>query len=106
MPLMPAVLAAAGVAPDRYAGVVVNEFYRLDGQKFSTSRDHAIWADEFLAEQDPGVVRAYLAWDAPNHDETDFTRAGFAAFQERFTALLDGTAAGGLPAGSPLIAAE
>ncbi|MFD0635035.1 class I tRNA ligase family protein [Catenulispora yoronensis] len=102
---IPAVLAAAGVALDRYAGVVVNEFYRLDGLKFSTSRDHAIWADEFLAEQDPAVVRAYLAWDAPNHFGTDFTLAAFEAFKQRFTAVLDGTG-GGLPADSPLVAAE
>jgi methionyl-tRNA synthetase len=106
MTLMPAIFAAAGVSPERYAGVVVNEFYLLDGQKFSTSRDHAIWGDEFLAEEDPGVVRAYLAWDAPNNSETDFTLAGFQAFKERFTALLDGAADGGLPTGSPLITAE
>ncbi|WP_194922902.1 class I tRNA ligase family protein [Catenulispora pinisilvae] len=100
--LVPAVLAAAGVSPAKHAGIISNQFYRLDGLKFSTSRDHAIWADEFLAAEDPAVVRAYLAWDRPDHHGTDFTTASFEAFKEHLGAVLDGSAAGAYRAGSPL----
>lgn len=78
--LFPALAAAADVPGYRLGGTVVNEFYRLDGAKFSTSRNHAIWAHEFLAAEDPGLVRLYLSWDRPDRGETDFTRAGFDAF--------------------------
>lgn len=82
--LVPAMLAAAGMPTGKLAGLVVNEFYRLDGLKFSTSRNHAIWAHEFLASEDPAVVRAYLAWDRPDRGATDFTLAGYTAFREMF----------------------
>jgi hypothetical protein len=39
-------------------------------------------ADEFLAAEDPAIVRAYLAWDRPGFFGIDFTRASFAAFKE------------------------
>jgi methionyl-tRNA synthetase len=80
--MIPAILAAAGMPTGKLAGLVVNEFYRLDGLKFSTSRDHAIWAHEFLAEEEPSTVRAYLAWDRPDSTSTDFTLAGYQAFRE------------------------
>ena len=50
--LYPAILAAAGVRRPLLRGATVNELYLLDGQKFSTSRNHALWADEFLAGED------------------------------------------------------
>ncbi len=81
--LFPALFAAAGVSDPPLRGLVVNEFYRLTGAKFSTSRDHAIWAHELLAESDPALVRLYLCWDRPDTAETDFTPANFAAFRDR-----------------------
>ena len=59
--LYPAILAAAGLPTARAAGAVVNELYLLEGQKFSTSRNHALWAHEFLAAEDPELVRLYLS---------------------------------------------
>ncbi|MFC4912046.1 class I tRNA ligase family protein [Actinomadura gamaensis] len=75
--LIPAVFAAAGVKPGVLRGLVVNEFYRLDGLKFSTSRNHAVWALDFLDEQDPGDIRLFLAQDRPDRYESDFTRDAF-----------------------------
>ncbi len=80
--LYPAILAAAGLPTARAAGAVVNELYLLEGQKFSTSRNHALWAHEFLAAEDPELVRLYLSWDRPDRYESDFTEAGFRAFCE------------------------
>jgi methionyl-tRNA synthetase len=86
----PAMFAAAGVEPLPLRGLVVNEFYTLDGAKFSTSRNHAIWAREFLTEEDPAIVRLFLAWDRPDRRATDFTRAAFETFREHVRPLLYG----------------
>jgi methionyl-tRNA synthetase len=86
--LFPALLLACGLPAVPLGGIVVNEFYRLDGAKFSTSRDHAIWADEFLAAEDPAWVRLYLCWDRPDRYESDFTRAGYDAFRDRAEQIL------------------
>ena len=80
--LCPAVFAAAGMPPGVLAGLVVNEFYTLDGLKFSTSRRHAVWAEDFLGTEDPALVRLYLGWDRPAGFESDFTEAGYAAFRD------------------------
>ncbi|WLS46445.1 class I tRNA ligase family protein [Micromonospora profundi] len=87
--LIPALHLAAGL-PDRPTGLVVNEFYRLTGSKFSTSRQHAIWADEFLSSEDPAVVRAFVSWDRPDSYESDFRPEAYQAFKTRYAAALDG----------------
>jgi methionyl-tRNA synthetase len=104
--LYPAILAAAGVTRPLLRGATVNELYLLDGLKFSTSRNHALWADEFLAEEDRELVRLYLSWDRPDRYETNFTRESYRAFCDYVRPLLAGAApsAGGLPA--ELAAAE
>jgi methionyl-tRNA synthetase len=80
--LFPALLAAAGLPDGKLGGLVVNEFYRLDGAKFSTSRNHAIWAHEMLAGEDPGTVRLYLCWDRPDPLESDFTAEAYQRFRD------------------------
>lgn len=87
--LYPAILAAAGVPTAKALGAVVNELYLLEGQKFSTSRNHALWAHEFLAAEDPELVRLYLSWDRPDRYESDFTDASFRAFSEWVKPLLE-----------------
>ncbi|MFE2411670.1 class I tRNA ligase family protein [Kitasatospora sp. NPDC059408] len=81
--VFPALAVAAG-APWRsvLSGLVVNEFYRLDGLKFSTSRDHAVWAHELLTTEDPETLRLFLNWDRPAPFPSNFTAAGYAAFAE------------------------
>ncbi|TPQ18612.1 class I tRNA ligase family protein [Streptomyces sporangiiformans] len=79
---IPAVFAAAGVPAGTLGGLVVNEFYRLEGLKFSTSRNHAIWANELLAAEDPGLVRLFLCYDRPDRYGSDFTLDAFRAFQK------------------------
>ncbi len=88
--LWPALYAALGVRPDQIGGTVGNEFYTLDGLKFSTSRNHAIWADDLLATEDAGLVRLYLCWDRPDRYGSDFTRARFEAFRDEFGPILRG----------------
>ena len=78
--LYPALFAAAGLPARFPRGLVVNEFYRLDGEKFSTSRDHAIWALDFAEAEDPAMVRLFLCQDRPDQRETSFTMAAYRAF--------------------------
>ena len=97
--LTPAVLLAAGLPAGLLGGLVVNEFYTLDGLKFSTSRRHAVWAEDFLAKEDPALVRLQLAWDRPSGFSSDFTAAGYEAFADWAAPLLAGTGTPPLPAG-------
>jgi methionyl-tRNA synthetase len=81
--LIPALHIAAGL-PDRTTGLIVNEFYRLTGSKFSTSRDHAIWVHELLRVEDCGAVRAFVSWDRPDRYQSDFTMSGYRAFHDQY----------------------
>jgi methionyl-tRNA synthetase len=92
--LWPAVYLAAGARPDQLPGTVVNEFFTLDGAKFSTSRNHAIWVDEFLATENPEIVRLFLAWERPDNYATDFTVGAYQRFRDWVRPLLNGRAAG------------
>ena len=104
--LYPAIFAAAGVQAPRMRGATVNELYLLEGQKFSTSRNHALWADEFLTEQDPELVRLYLSWYRPDRYESDFTHESFEAFCAFARPLLDGASRAGAQLPGELAAGE
>jgi methionyl-tRNA synthetase len=53
--------------------LIVNEFYCLEGAKFSTSRNHAIWGRDFLCEEHTDLVRFYLAYSGPETEQTSFS---------------------------------
>jgi methionyl-tRNA synthetase len=79
--IFPAMLKAHGgfVLPDN---VPANEFLNLEGEKISTSRNWAVWVDEYLKEF-PGcedVLRYTLCANAPETKDNDFT---WKDFQER-----------------------
>lgn len=63
--------------------VIVNEFLLLDGSKFSTSRAHAIWADEFRGNSD--YLRLYLCQNRPQSQEENFSLVEF----ETYAGILD-----------------
>ncbi|GAA2343166.1 class I tRNA ligase family protein [Dactylosporangium salmoneum] len=89
--MWPALLASAGVDLGGLAGMsVVNRFFTLDGFKFSTSRNHAIWANDLLADADPAIVRLFLAFNRPDRVGSDFTRESFEAFAAYVQPLLEG----------------
>ncbi|MBZ5508009.1 MAG: class I tRNA ligase family protein [Acidobacteriia bacterium] len=68
--------------------LLANEFYRLDGLKFSTSRNHAIWGSELLRDQNVDLVRFYLSYTGPETEQTSFTLAEYEQAVRR--ELLDG----------------
>ncbi|HEY0020859.1 MAG TPA: class I tRNA ligase family protein [Longimicrobium sp.] len=77
--LFPAIYFAFDGGMRAPSAFITNEFYRLEGLKFSTSRGHAVWGTEFLARIPADPVRFYLAYSGPETEQTDFTFAEFAA---------------------------
>ncbi|MGV3527517.1 MAG: methionine--tRNA ligase [Flavisolibacter sp.] len=76
--IFPAMLRAHGgfVLPDN---VPANEFLNLEGEKISTSRNWAVWVDEYLRDF-PGcedVLRYVLCATAPETKDNDFTWKDF-----------------------------
>ena len=80
---LPAMWMAYDRALRMPAAFIMNEFYRLDGLKFSTSRRHAIWGRELLADVPADVMRFYLAWTCPETEGTNFTIDDFEATCDR-----------------------
>lgn len=61
---------------DRYATpavTIINEFYELAGEKFSTSRGHLVSATDLLERVPRDLARFYLALTAPELQRTNFT---------------------------------
>ena len=77
--VFPAMLKAQGYnLPDN---VPSNEFLNLEGDKISTSRNWAVWLNEYI-EDFPGkqdVLRYVLTANAPETKDNDFTWADFQA---------------------------
>jgi methionyl-tRNA synthetase len=86
--LYPAIYAASlpGWTPD--IDYHVNEFYLLEGEKFSTSRRHAIWGKEILTPATVDAVRLFLSLTRSEVDRTNFSLTEFDAFVE--TRLIGG----------------
>ena len=74
--LFPAIYAAAFAKDDLPINYCYNEFLLLDQQKFSTSRNHAIWGREILESVSSDVVRFALAYERPESMRTNFNRSG------------------------------
>ena len=78
--VFPSMLKAHGgyILPDN---VPANEFLNLEGDKISTSRNWAVWLNEYLEDM-PGkqdVLRYVLAANAPETKDNDFTWRDFQA---------------------------
>ncbi len=59
--------------------VLASGFINLDGKSFSTSRDRAVWVDEYLdAGFDPDYLRYYLLSYGQFQQDIDFTWSRFA----------------------------
>lgn len=68
--------------------IPANEFMNLEGQKISTSRNWAIWVDEFVRDFDGDYLRYYLAANAPESKDSDF---GWKDFQNKVNIELNNT---------------
>ncbi len=76
--IFPAVLMAHGdyVLP---ANVPANEFLNLEGNKLSTSRNYAVWLDDYLEKFEPDSLRYALAINMPETRDADFSWQEFQA---------------------------
>jgi methionyl-tRNA synthetase len=57
--------------------VVSSEFLKMEGKKFSSSRNVVIYVRDFLSRYDPDALRYYLMIAGPEAQDTDFTWAEF-----------------------------
>ncbi len=68
--------------------IPANEFMNLEGDKISTSRNWAIWVDEFIQDFEGEYLRYYLAVNAPEKQDSDFS---FKDFQSKINVELNNT---------------
>ncbi len=59
--------------------IPANEFLNIEGQKLSTSRNWAVWLDEYLEAFPPDPMRYCLASISPETKDADFTWKDFQA---------------------------
>ena len=71
--LHPCLLLAYDEAVRLPRALVTNEFLQLDGEKFSTSRNHAIWAADLLEQVGSDATRFALSYLRPEVAPTSFT---------------------------------
>ncbi|CUU03106.1 methionyl-tRNA synthetase [Candidatus Kryptobacter tengchongensis] len=64
------------ILPDN---VPANEFLNLEGKKLSTSRNYAVWLNEYLEKFEPDPLRYALASILPETKDTDFSWKEFQA---------------------------
>jgi methionyl-tRNA synthetase len=76
--IFPAMLMVHGdfVLPEN---VPANEFLNLEGNKLSTSRNYAVWLDDYLQKFDPDSLRYTLASNLPETKDSDFSWKDFQA---------------------------
>ncbi|MET9532207.1 MULTISPECIES: class I tRNA ligase family protein [unclassified Streptomyces] len=110
--LLPILAFAADLADHLPAAFVTNQFLHLEDAKFSTSRGHAVWADDALAAAGPDAVRLALLRNAPEGRVTRISQeragelaqdplyrnahewlGGFAALSEQCDGQVPGTGA-------------
>ena len=76
--IFPAMLKAHGgfLLP---TNVAANEFMNLEGKKISTSRNHALWVEDFLVQHPDkeDVLRYVLCANAPETKDSNFTWTDF-----------------------------
>lgn len=111
--MFPAMLKEHGgfVLPDN---VPANEFLNLQGNKLSTSKNYAVWLEDYLGKFPVDPLRYYLAVNAPETKDADFTWQEFQArnnseladilgnFINRTLTFANNNFAGALPEPGPL----
>jgi len=74
--IWPLILMGHGeyVLPDN---IPANEYLTIEGRKISTSRNYAVWLDEYLKKFPPDPLRYCLAINAPENKDADFSWRDF-----------------------------
>ena len=77
--MFPATLMAYGEGYVLPENVPANEYLNLEGLKFSTSRNFAVWLHDYLDRFEPDPLRYYLCANMPENRDTDFSLKEFQA---------------------------
>lgn len=82
--VIPAVLAALDLEQLLPRRVYANSMLTLDGLKLSTSRNHAIWINDFVTPENAEAFRFYLCRCRPEGVPEDFTVGSFEKWKSDF----------------------
>ncbi len=108
--IWPAILLGTGGLhlPDR---IFSCEYMTLEGQKFSTSRNWAVWVPDIISRYQPDSIRYFLIANGPEKRDTDFSwrefihshngelLGAFGNFVNRNLAYIEKSFAGQIPEG-------
>lgn len=70
-----ALLIASGEHDWLPYGSITNEFYNLDHSKFSTSRNHVIWARDLATRHATDLIRFHTLLNSPGFERANFNEA-------------------------------
>ncbi len=73
-----------------FDNILINYFYKLDGRKFSTSRNHAIWVDKISSKVSIDILRLYLLLNNSDETEGNFSLKEFVQFHNELIQDLHG----------------
>lgn len=74
-----ALLIASGEQDWLPYGAITNEFYNLDHSKFSTSRNHVIWARDLATRHSTDLIRFHTLLNSPGFERANFNEAEMVA---------------------------
>ncbi len=66
--------------------VPANEFMNIEGQKFSKSRNWAVWIPDILERYDPDAIRYYITMTVPGNPRLRLELGGVRHPQQQRTA--------------------
>ena len=75
--ILPAILMGSDDNLHLPDAVFSSEHLLLEGDQFSTSRGHAVWAPDFCASFDPELLRYFLLAQGPETSDTNFQWSSF-----------------------------
>ena len=53
--------------------IISSEYLTIEGKKLSTSRNWAVWANDYLTRYDPDPLRYFLIMNGPERKDSDFS---------------------------------
>lgn len=67
----------AGIEAPLPSAIIPNEFYLYQHEKFSTGRNHLIWARDLFGYYPSDHIRFFLCWSNPERQSANFETADF-----------------------------
>ncbi|SFC68001.1 methionine--tRNA ligase [Clostridium uliginosum] len=74
--IFPAILSGLGIKNPNIREIS-SEYLNLEGKKFSTAKNWAVWGDYILKNYNPDLIRYYLTLNGPETKDSEFTWKDF-----------------------------